>query len=46
MILALVITTDTEAPMVAMSDYAVVGDLAEIVLAIVAEVRACQAGEG
>jgi len=40
LILALAITTDAEAPIVAKPDYAVVGDLAEIVLAIVADVRA------
>jgi electron transfer flavoprotein alpha subunit len=44
LILALAITTDAEASMFAKSDYTVVGDLAEIVLAIVAEVRARQGG--
>jgi electron transfer flavoprotein alpha subunit len=40
----LAINTDNESPMVAKADYAVVGDLHEIVPAIVAEVRRRQGG--
>jgi electron transfer flavoprotein alpha subunit len=40
----LAINTDPDAPMIANADYAVIGDLHEVVPAIVAEVRKARGG--
>ena len=40
----LAINTDPDAPMIANADYAVIGDLHEVVPAIVAEIRKARGG--
>jgi len=40
----LAINTDPDAPMIANADYAVIGDLHEVVPAVVAEIRKARGG--